>query len=105
MDSSQKERMIPMLKKLTALSLSLSLLLCLSLLPGQASAMDAPENEPPVQTEDVENQDSPNDADAGIASYRATIEDLAFSGGGGSGSGGYFGFGSFAKDQHGNRKG
>lgn len=82
-----------MLKKLASL--------LLSLLPGQASAMDAPENEPPVQTEDVENQDSPNDADAGIASYRATIEDLAFSGG----SGGYFGFGSFAKDLHGNRKG
>lgn len=54
-----------MLKKLTALSLSL--LLCLSLLPGQASAMDVPDNELPVQAEDVENQVSPEDADAGIA--------------------------------------
>lgn len=90
-----------MLKKLT--TLSLSLLICLSLLPGQASATDAPENEPPVQAEDVENQDPPNDADAGIAQYRAVVNDLGLSGGGGSG--GYYGFGSFAKDLHGNGKG
>lgn len=38
-----------MLKKLT--SLLLSLLICLSLLPGQAGAADVPENEPAVQTE------------------------------------------------------
>ena len=90
-----------MLKKLA--TLSLSLLICLSLLPGQASAMDAPENEPPVQTEDVENQDSPNDADVGIAPYRLVMDERGLSGGGGSD--GYFGFGSFAKDLHGNGKG
>lgn len=48
-----------MLKKLTALSLSL--LICLSLLPGKAAAMDVPENETPVQAEDVD-QLSPEDA-------------------------------------------
>ncbi len=62
-----------MLKKLTALSLSL--LICLSLLPGQAGAMDAPENEPPVQAEDVENPVSPEDADAGIAPCRMECQD------------------------------
>lgn len=42
--------MIPVLKKLA--SLLLSLLLCLSLLSGQARAADAPEDVPPVvQTE------------------------------------------------------
>lgn len=41
--------MIPVFKKLA--SLLLSLLICLSLLPGQAGAADVPENEPPVQTE------------------------------------------------------
>lgn len=45
-----------MWKKLTALSLSL--LICLSMLPTQAGAMDAAEDEVPVQIED---------ADAGIA--------------------------------------
>ena len=62
-----------MLKKLTALSLSL--LICLSLLPGQAGAMDAPENEPPVQAEDVENPVSPEDADAGFAPCQAECQD------------------------------
>ncbi len=51
-----------MWKKLTALSLSL--LICLSMLPTQAGAMDAAEDEQPVQ---VEEQVSPEDADAGIA--------------------------------------
>lgn len=41
--------MIPVLKKLA--SLLLSLLICLSLSPGQADAVDAPEGAPPVQTE------------------------------------------------------
>lgn len=41
--------MIPVLKKLV--SLLLSLLICLSLLPGQAGAVDALEGAPPVQTE------------------------------------------------------
>lgn len=63
-----------MLKKLAALSLSL--LICLSLLPGQAGAMDAPENEPPVQAEDVENPVSPEDADAGIALCRMECQDV-----------------------------
>lgn len=83
-----------MLKKLTALSLSL--LICLSLLPGQASAMDAPENEPSVQAEDVENQDSPNDADAGIAPYRVLQDDdRGFRGiGGGIGAGDQYGNGN-----------
>ena len=40
--------MIPVLKKFV--SLLLSLLICLSLLPGQVSAVDAPEGAPPVQT-------------------------------------------------------
>lgn len=57
-----------MLKKLTALSLSL--LICLSLLPGKAAAMDVPENETPVQAEDVD-QISPEDAGAGIAPCKA----------------------------------
>lgn len=69
MDSSQKERMIPVLKKLPVLSLSM--LLSLSLLPGQASAMDIPENEPPIQTENVEAQDP----DAGIAPCREEYYD------------------------------
>ena len=41
--------MIPVLKKLA--SLLLSLLLCLSLLPGQARAADIAEKAPPIQTE------------------------------------------------------
>lgn len=53
-----------MLKKFAALSLSL--LICMSLLPGQAGAMDAPENEQPVQAEDAEDRNASNDADVGI---------------------------------------
>lgn len=84
MGSSQKERMIPMWKKLTALSLSL--LICLSLLPAQAGAMDAAEDDPPVQVEDVENQVSPEDPDAGIAPCHVVSDaGLKF---GGSGNGG-----------------
>ena len=71
-----------MLKKLA--TLSLSLLLCLSLLPGQASAMDAPENDSPAQAEDVGNQVSPENADAGIAPCRADGFDF---GAGGLGDG------------------
>ena len=41
--------MIPVLKKLV--SLLLSLLICLPLLLGLAGAVDAPEGAPPVQTE------------------------------------------------------
>ena len=65
MGSSQKERMIPMLKKLTALFLSL--LLCLSLLPGQAGAMDASEDEQPVQAEAMENLGSSENGGADAA--------------------------------------
>lgn len=54
-----------MLKKLTALSLSL--LICLSLLPSQAGAMDVPKNEEPLQAEDMENLGSFNGGDTGIA--------------------------------------
>ena len=54
-----------MLKKLTALSLSL--LICVSLLPSQAGAMDVSENEPSIQAEEMEIQGFSNDADAGIA--------------------------------------
>lgn len=44
-----------MLKKLA--SLLLSLLLCLSLLPGQANAADAPDPDtPPAQTEPAEQE-------------------------------------------------
>lgn len=43
-------------------SLLLSLLLCLSLLPGQAIAADTMEDVPPVQTEAPET-DHPNDPD------------------------------------------
>lgn len=53
-----------MWKKLTALSLSL--LICLSMLPAQAGAMDAAEDEQPLQAED---QVSPENGDAGIAPY------------------------------------
>ena len=52
--------MIPVLKKLA--SLLLSLLICLSLLPAQAGAADAPENDPPVQIEAAE-PDRPGDPD------------------------------------------
>lgn len=54
-----------MLKKLSVLSLSL--LLTLSLLPGQAFAAAVPEDEPPTQAENGEDQVSPEDTDAGIA--------------------------------------
>lgn len=58
-----------MWKKLTALSLSL--LICLSMLPSQAGAMDAAEDEPPVQTED---QALPgDDANAGISLCGAVV--------------------------------
>ena len=57
MGAFQKERMIPMLKKLA--SLLLSLLLCLSLLPDQVCASDAPKSGLPVQTEASE-ADRPN---------------------------------------------
>ena len=59
-----------MLKKLTALSLSL--LICLSMLPSQAGAMDAAEDEPGVRAEE---QISPEDADAGIAPCQAECQD------------------------------
>ena len=62
MGSSQKERMISMLKKLTALFLSL--LLCLSLLPSQAGAMDDSKDKSPIQAEDMENAGSPENGDA-----------------------------------------
>lgn len=68
-----------MWKKLTALSLSL--LICLSMLPAQAGAMDAAEDEQPVQTED---QISPEDADAGIAPCTVVSNSES-----GIGSGGY----------------
>lgn len=50
-----------MLKKLA--TLLLSLLLCLSLLPGQASAADTAEAVPPIQTEASETgqPDNPNE--------------------------------------------
>lgn len=52
--------MIPVLKRLA--SLLLSLLLCLSLLPDQAIAADTMEDVPPVQTEAPETG-HPNDPD------------------------------------------
>ena len=69
MGSSLKEMMIPMLKKLTALSL----LICLSMLPSRAGAMDAAEDEPGVRAEE---QISPEDADAGIAPWRMDCQDI-----------------------------
>ena len=61
MGSLQKERMIHVLKKLA--SLLLSLLLCLSLLPGQAGAADTTEGVPPVPTEssEAEHPDDPHE--------------------------------------------
>ena len=59
-----------MLKKLTALSLSL--LICLSLLPCQAGAMDAPEDEQPIQAEDMENLGSSENGGADAAPDRVT---------------------------------
>ena len=53
--------MIPVLKKLA--SLLLSLLLCLSLLPGQARAADIAEKAPPIQTEASETV-QPDEPDA-----------------------------------------
>lgn len=53
--------MIPVLKKLA--SFLLSLLLCLSLLPGQARAADAPEDVPPAPIEAPE-EERENDPDA-----------------------------------------
>ena len=53
-----------MLKKL--IPLSLSLLICLSLLPGQAGAMEAMENGQPIQAENVGENDG-----SGIAPCRA----------------------------------
>lgn len=50
-----------MLKKLA--SLLLSLLICLSLLPGQAGAADAPEDIPPDRIEAPEGK-RPDDPDA-----------------------------------------
>ena len=85
MNSSQRERMIPMLKKLTILSLSL--LLCLSLLPSQAGAMDISEDEPFIQAGDVASQVSPGDADAGIAPCYAVPFHPGDEGGGGFGGG------------------
>ncbi len=61
----------PHVKKLTALSLSL--LICLSMLPSQAGAMDAAEDEPGVRAEE---QISPEDADAGIAPWRMDCQDI-----------------------------
>lgn len=53
--------MIPVFKKLA--SLLLSLLICLSLLPGQADAADVPGNEPLVQIEapEAERPDNPDE--------------------------------------------
>lgn len=63
-----------MLKKLT--SLSLSLILCAAILPAQAGAMDAPENDPPVQVEEREAPVSPEEnGDAGIAPCQAVTND------------------------------
>ena len=59
-----------MSKKLTALFLSL--LLCLSLLPSQAGAMDDSKDESPVQAEDMENAGSPENGDESAAPDRAT---------------------------------
>lgn len=70
-----------MLKKLTALLLSL--LFCLSLLPSRAYAMDAPKNESPIKVEGKENLSSFSDADAGIAPCRVSYRDP--DGGGGPG--------------------
>lgn len=80
-----------MLKKLTALSLSL--LICLSLLPGKAAAMDVPENETPVQAEDVD-QISPEDAGAGIAPCMFVVPDIPPVGASGVGAGDYYGNGN-----------
>lgn len=83
-----------MLKKLTALSLSL--LICLSLLPGQAGAMDVSENEPPARASGVVNQVSPGDADAGAAPCHAVMAPVGDDPGGtgGIGLGDYYGNGS-----------
>lgn len=70
-----------MLKKLTALSLAL--LLCLSLLPSQAGAMDASEEEPSIQAENLENQGSSENGDADAAPCTAVA--WTDEGGGGPG--------------------
>lgn len=80
-----------MLQKLTALSLSL--LICLSLLPCQAGAMDASEDETPVQAADVEDQISPEDSDAGIAPCMYVPEKIPSVGASGVGAGDFYGGG------------
>lgn len=75
-----------MLKKLTALSLSL--LFCLTLLATQAGAMDATEDTTPVQ---AENQISPENADTGIAP--CCVEPPPGFSGGVVGAGDYYGGG------------
>lgn len=76
-----------MLKKLT--TLSLSLLLCTSVLPAQAGAMDAPENEPTAQVEKSEfhipGGDTDENANAGIAPCFAVADTSNGEGSGNSG--------------------
>lgn len=82
-----------MLKKLAALSLSL--LLCLSLLPSQAGAMDASENQQPVQAEDMENLGSSENGDTGAAPDHAVMAPIDGDTGGTGGAplGDYYGGG------------
>ena len=66
MGSLKKERRILVLKKLA--SLLLSLLICLSLLPGQADAANTKGSGLPLQTEasEVEHPDDPDNPDAPV---------------------------------------
>lgn len=85
-----------MLKKLA--TLSLALLLGLSLLPGQASAMDVPEERLPIQEISMEKVGTIGDAGAGNAPCIAIFfrpRDVVGDGfGGGIGAGDNYGSGS-----------
>ncbi len=66
-------------------------------LPGQAFAAAAPEDEPPTQAENGEEQDSPEDADAGIAPCFEVYYDPVGTrpgSGAGTGLGDYYGNGN-----------
>ena len=70
-----KGRMIPMLKKLAALTLSL--LLCLSLLPSQVLAASVPEPDDPVIQVDPLDPDEPDDPDPAMPASAVELPEKA----------------------------
>ena len=72
-----KGRMIPMLKKFAALTLSL--LLCLSLLPSHVLAASVPEPDDPVTQVDPLDPDEPDDADPVMAASAVSVPEKGIS--------------------------